>query len=145
VSWRGTTHRLMYDERGIETVEFLGFLPLVLLVGAIAWQFIMVGYTGVVASAAAREGVRAAAAREDVNRAVAWGSSGFAGDRRQWRAVSGYPCPDYAGNPVAIEVKLQVPHVSLPFLGALGGYPWVTAVATMRCEPPYQSPGRRRV
>src|SRR3954468_18207648 len=53
------------DERGIELVEFVGFVPIVLLAVAIGWQFFLVGYTGVVASSAAREGARAAATRED--------------------------------------------------------------------------------
>jgi hypothetical protein len=130
---------LLRDERGVEVIEFLGIVPLVLLTLAIAWQFVLVGYTGVIASGAAREGARAAATREDVGRAVAWGSPGFDG-RREWTPLAGYPCAAYAGNPVTIQVRLEVPHVVLPFLGALDAYPQVTAVATMRCEPPYQSP-----
>ena len=103
----------------------------------VAWQFILVGYTGVVASAAAREGARAAVTREDVGRAVTWGSAGFDG-RRSWNVAGS--CPDYAGSPVAVTVRLEVPHVVFPFIGALVGYPQVTAVATLRCEPPFQSP-----
>jgi hypothetical protein len=131
------TAALGRDERGIELVEFVGFVPIVLLAVAIGWQFFLVGYTGVVASSAAREGARAAATREDVGRAVTWGSPDFDG-RRSWN-VSGV-CPDYAGTPIAVQVELEVPHVTLPFLGALNAYPKVTAVATMRCEPPFQSP-----
>jgi Flp pilus assembly protein TadG len=131
--------RLLRDEKGVETIEFLGLIPLVLLILAITWQFILVGYTGIIAAGAAREGVRAAAVREDVERAVRYGSPGFDG-RREWSALAGYPCSAYSGNPVTIQVQLEVPHVVLPFLGALNAYPKVTSVATMRCEPPYQSP-----
>ncbi|MCU0491722.1 MAG: pilus assembly protein TadE [Chloroflexaceae bacterium] len=133
------TRRLLADERGVELIEFLGFFPLVLLTLAVAWQFILVGYTGVVASGAAREGARAAATRENVDRAVRFASPGFDG-RRQWRPLAGYPCSAYSANPVTIEVQLEIPNVILPFLGALNSYPKVTTVATMRCEPPYNAP-----
>lgn len=133
--WR----RYLWDEHGVELIEFLGFVPLVLLILVIAWQFILVGYTGVVASGAAREGARAAAVREDVDRAVRFASPGFDG-RRQWTALGGYPCSTYSGGPVTIQVRLEVPHVTFPFIGALNQYPVVTSKATMRCEPPYQSP-----
>ena len=129
--------RVAHDEGGIELIELLGFFPIVLLVMLISWQFILVGYTGIVAAGAAREGVRAAVTREDIDRAVTWGSPGFDG-RRSW-GVSG-SCPDYAGNPVAVTVRLGVPHVNFPFIGALAAYPEVVTVATMRCEPPFQSP-----
>ena len=134
-----TVRRIWRDERGVELVEFLGVLPLALLTLAVAWQFILVGYTGVVAAGAAREAARAAAVREDVERAVRFASPGFDG-RRSWAPLGGYPCASYSGAPVTVEVRLEVPHVVLPFLGALNAYPQVTAVASMRCEPPYQSP-----
>jgi hypothetical protein len=128
-----TIARLGRDERGIELVEFVALFPLVLFTLAILWQFVLVGYAGVLASGAAREGARAAATREDVNRAVTNASPGFDG-RRQWNALAGYPCG--SNNPVTVQVRLQVPHVIFPFIGALDGYPWVTSTATARCEPP---------
>jgi hypothetical protein len=128
--------RLAREERGVELIEFLGFFPLILLVFFIAWQFILIGYTGVVAAGAAREGARAAVTRTAIGDAVAWGSPGFDG-RRQW-AVSG-SCPDYAGGPVTVQVWLEVPHVTLPFLGSLR-YPRVSAKATLRCELPFDAP-----
>jgi hypothetical protein len=131
--------RLINDERGAELIEFLGIFPIVLLTFAIVWQFMLVGYTGIVASGAAREGARAAAVRADVERAVKFASPGFDG-RREWTALAGYPCTTSGGNPVTIQVRLEIPHVIFPFLGALDAYPKVAAVATMRCEPPYQSP-----
>ncbi|PMP77395.1 MAG: pilus assembly protein TadE [Roseiflexus castenholzii] len=120
--------QLLRDERGIELIEFLGFVPIAMLVILIAWQFIMVAYTGIVA---------AAVTLEDVGRAVIWASPGFDG-RRQWRVSGG--CPYYAGNAVTVQVQLETPHVVFPFIGALGYYPRVTAEASMRCEPPFDAP-----
>ncbi|MBC8163840.1 MAG: pilus assembly protein TadE [Roseiflexaceae bacterium] len=129
---------LLRDERGIETVEFLAFFPVVLLTVAVLWQFVLIGYTGLVAAGAAREGARAAVTQENVGAAVAWASPGFPDNRRQY-TISG-ACSIYAGTPAAVNVRLQVPHVVFPFLGGLGGYPWVEAKATMRCEPPFDMP-----
>ncbi|MBC8163839.1 MAG: pilus assembly protein [Roseiflexaceae bacterium] len=135
VQIRQTTYlkRLIANEHGAEVVEFVGLFPLVLLTLAIAWQLAVAGYAGLLASGAAREAARAAATRENVDRAVRNASPGFDG-RRQWSALAGYPCA--SNNPVTIEVKLQVPHLILPLLGALDAYPWTTARATARCEPP---------
>jgi hypothetical protein len=132
--WRAALH----DEHGVELIEFLGFFPLVLLILVIAWQLLLVGYTGIVANGAAREGARAAVVRADIDQAVRFASPGFDG-RRHWRLLSP-PCTFYRSSPVRIQVQLEVPHVTFPFIGALNAYPPVPAEATMRCEPPYQSP-----
>lgn len=126
---------LARSERGAAIIEYIGFFPLVLLVLVIAWQFVLVGYTGIIAVGAACEGVRAAATREDVDRAVRNTSPGFDG-RRQWQPLAGYPCSGYSSHPVTIQVQLEVPHVLFPFVGSLGSYPKVTRRATVRCEPP---------
>ncbi len=123
--------RLARDERGAELVEFVGLFPLVLLTLAIAWQFLLAGYTGIIASGTAREGARAAAVGEDVDRAVRLSSPGF-DDRRQWAGIAGYPCS--GANPVTIQVRLQIPLIDLPLIGALDAAPWVTSTATARCE-----------
>lgn len=129
--------RLARDERGVELIEFLAFVPVTFLILLVAWQFILVGYTGIAAAGAAREGARAAVTLEDIDRAVTWGSPGFDG-RRRWTVTGG--CPPYAGNPVTVQVWLEIPHVVFPFIGALNVYPEVTAKATMRCEPPFDAP-----
>lgn len=126
---------LTWNERGAAIIEYIGFFPLVLLVLVIAWQFVLIGYTGIIAAGAAREGARAAATREDVERAVRNASPGFDG-RRWWQPLAGYPCSDYSSHPVTIQVQLEVPHVLFPFVGSLGNYPKVTQRATVRCEPP---------
>ncbi|MCK1795731.1 pilus assembly protein [Streptomyces sp. XM4193] len=52
-------------DRGQATVEFLGMLPLILLVLVLCWQFVLVGYTFVLAGNAADKGARAAAVGGD--------------------------------------------------------------------------------
>jgi hypothetical protein len=128
--------RLTRDERGVELIEFLGFVPLVLLVFFVVWQFIMIAYTGLVSAGTAHEGARAAVTQEDVGRGVAWGSPGFDG-RRDWGVSAN--CAPYGGGPATVQVALEAPHVIFPFLGALGRYPRVPAEATMRCEPPFHA------
>ncbi|WP_372454296.1 TadE/TadG family type IV pilus assembly protein [Streptomyces tardus] len=58
----GTAARAAAGEpdRGQATVEFLGMLPLILLVLVLCWQFVLVGYTFVLAGNAADKGARAA-------------------------------------------------------------------------------------
>jgi Flp pilus assembly protein TadG len=128
--------RLAGDERGVELIEFLGFVPLVLLVFFIVWQFILITYTGLVTAGTAREGARAAVTLEAIDPAVAWGSPGFDG-RREWSASAS--CQAYAGGPTTVEVALETPRVTFPFLGALSRYPQVQSEATMRCEPPFDA------
>ena len=54
---RGLLARLS-GERGQTTVEFMGMLPIVLIVCAALWQIALTGYTYVIAGHAAREGAR---------------------------------------------------------------------------------------
>lgn len=48
-------------EEGSQVVEFLGLLPVLLLVTAVAWQFILAAYAVVVAESAVRDAARVAA------------------------------------------------------------------------------------
>ena len=113
------------NERGAETIEFLMLTPLVILTALIAWQLLLVGYTGVVAAGAAREGARAAAVGEDVNGAVQTSAAGLRAE-----VVAGRRC----GSPLCtVKVKVQVPKVKLPFISGVK-YPWIHAEATMRNE-----------
>ncbi|MCD9595186.1 TadE family protein, partial [Streptomyces sp. 8ZJF_21] len=50
-------------DRGQVTVEFLGVLPLVLIVLAVVWQLVLVGYTYSLAGNSADKGARAGAAK----------------------------------------------------------------------------------
>ena len=118
--------RLLQDERGAEAIEFVGLLPLVLLMALFAWQMILVGYAGIVAAGAAREGARAAAVDRSVNAAVQAGSAGL---RAEVVSTSG-------GEMRTVRVRVQVPKVALPFVRNIE-YPWVYASATMRWEGVY--------
>ena len=44
------------DERGVEIVEFIGMMPILLWVGLIVWQFMVFGHCMLVTAAAARDG-----------------------------------------------------------------------------------------
>lgn len=111
------------DERGAETIEFLMLIPLVMFVALVAWQLLLVGYTGVVAAGAAREGARAAAVDADVNAAVQTSAAGL---RAEVVSQSG-------GTLRTVKVRVQVPKVKLPFISGIK-YPWIYAEATMRYE-----------
>ncbi|MEM8531304.1 MAG: TadE/TadG family type IV pilus assembly protein [Chloroflexota bacterium] len=127
---------IVRDERGVEAIELLGIIPLVTLILLVAWQTMLIGYTGIVAAEAAREGARAAVTGGNIDQAVTWGSPDFDG-RRDWDISQ--PCTDYLGESVTVQVSLETPHVIFPFLGALSDYPKVTAKATMRCEQPFHA------
>src|SRR5690242_7475533 len=60
----GDRPRLHHHDRGQVSVEFLGLLPLILVVLALLWQFVLVGYTYALAAHAADRGARAAGATE---------------------------------------------------------------------------------
>lgn len=122
------------DERGTTAIELLGYFPIVMLILVFVWQILLVGYTGIIATGAAREGVRAATTRENVEQAVRYASPGFDG-RRGWMALAGYPCLN-GQQRVTIQVELETPHVLFPFVDALNFYPRVVQQATARCEPP---------
>ncbi|MCD9142672.1 AAA family ATPase [Streptomyces albireticuli] len=70
-------------DRGQVAVEFLGLLPLVLVVLAVVWQCVLIGYTYSLAGDAADKGARAGAAGGDCVSAAradvpgAWGDGGI--------------------------------------------------------------------
>ena len=55
----------MRSQRGQSSVEFLGSLPALLLLGLVAFQLLAVGYSAVLAANAAEAGALAVAARAD--------------------------------------------------------------------------------
>jgi hypothetical protein len=57
-------------ERGQASVELLGALPAVLLVGAVVLQLLAIGYSATLAGAAAEAGALAVAGGEDAERAA---------------------------------------------------------------------------
>ncbi|MEU5428797.1 P-loop NTPase [Streptomyces olivoreticuli] len=70
-------------DRGQVAVEFLGVLPLILVVLAVVWQCVLIGYTYSLAGDAADKGARAGAAGGDCAAAAsadvpgAWGTDGI--------------------------------------------------------------------
>jgi hypothetical protein len=60
----------MAAERGQASVELLGALPVVLLVGAVLLQLLVVGYAATLAGAAAEAGALAVAGGEGAERAA---------------------------------------------------------------------------
>ncbi|AWN29249.1 TadE/TadG family type IV pilus assembly protein [Streptomyces sp. NEAU-S7GS2] len=106
------------DDRGQVAVEFMGLLPLILLVLALLWQLVLVGYTYSLAAHSADRGARAATATE----------GGGAGACRtavedelpgSWRAGASTSCGTESGLWKA-TVRIKVPVL---FPGA-GSYPW---------------------
>ena len=68
---------LYADDDGAEVIEFIGLLPVILLVGLLMIQILVAAQTFLIASSAAREGARAGAVGESINDAVARSSSGY--------------------------------------------------------------------
>lgn len=57
--------RELRNRRGSGVIEFLGLMPLVILIALAVWQFALVGYGIINTQAAARDGVRVAATNSD--------------------------------------------------------------------------------
>jgi Flp pilus assembly protein TadG len=115
-------HSVFSNEDGSEIIEFLGLLPLLLMIGLIIVQVLLAGQTIMVANSAAREGARAAAVCEDVGGAVVRASPGFSPQIQR--------IPN--GTEVTVKVSLQVPTIGIRFLQTM--MPIVTGSSTMRFE-----------
>ncbi|GGU77865.1 septum formation initiator [Streptomyces albospinus] len=112
------------SDRGQVSVEFLGVLPLILLVLVLLWQFALVGYTYSLAADSADRGARAATAIEGGGT----GACRAAAERelpRAWHDGAETDCRTEAGLWKA-TVRIKVPAL---FPGA-GQFPWtVTGTA----------------
>jgi pilus assembly protein CpaE len=122
------------DERGVEIVEFLGIMPLLLMIGLIIWQFLIVGHTMLITESAAREGARAAAAHKDCNFAV-YKAIGLKAIPIYWPDIQCGRCSG-SGGPVEVTVRLRIPIVPNPWVRITGPI-WTEAKAVFRCEPKY--------
>lgn len=118
-------------EQGVETIEFLGAFPLVLLAIVIIWQFVLLGYTAIVVAGTSREAARAAAVGANWRTAAANASLGWDNTTRRVHVSCG-------GDTCVARVQLQVKKAPLPLIGRLPNYPWVSSTAVMRYEPPYR-------
>jgi len=114
-------------ERGAETVELVAGLPLLFLFVLVGWQLLAIGYTAMVASAAARECARQEAVHQ----------SGMAAARRVLGAwAAGWQVqPMSGGDARGCRVRVYPPQVPLPFrLHERIRLPPVEVVAWMRWE-----------
>ncbi|WP_438486082.1 TadE family protein [Streptomyces sp. S186] len=111
-------------DRGQVSVEFLGLLPLILVVLALLWQFVLVGYTYALAAHAADRGARTAAATEGGG-AGACRTAAAHQLPHAWQSGSSTDCGTAPGLWKA-TVRIKVPVL---FPGA-GTFPWtVTGTA----------------
>ncbi|MER0243010.1 TadE/TadG family type IV pilus assembly protein, partial [Streptomyces sp. HSW2009] len=111
-------------DRGQVTVEFLGMVPVILIVLAVLWQCVLVGYTYSLAGNSADRGARAAAA-SDTGGGAACEEAALRDLPSAWRGDASVSCPT-AGGVVRATVRIKVPVL---FPGA-GNFPWtVTGTA----------------
>ena len=122
--------RICSDERGVEIVEFIGIMPLMLFIGLLVWQVMVFLHVPMRTIYAAREGARTAAAYEDPHGAV----SRVVGGSYDYRVSAGSCAP---GSPVRVRVRLRIPMIEIPYIGRLTQI-WTDSTATMRCEPPWK-------
>jgi hypothetical protein len=118
------------SERGVEIVEFIGIMPLMLAIGLLVWQVMVFLHVPLQTTYAAREGARTAAAYEDARGAVAR----VVGGSYDYQ-VSASSCAP--GSPVRVRARLRVPMIEIPYIGRLSQI-WTDSTATMRCEPPWK-------
>jgi pilus assembly protein CpaE len=113
-----TRHRTAGD-RGQVSIEFLGILPMILIVLVILWQLALFGYTYTLAGNSADEAARKAAVTQAGEHQQACEDA--AGDKlpRVWRAGASTTCTTRAGV-VRATVRIEVPvlfpgFVNFPF------------------------------
>ena len=114
------------DEKGIEVIEFMGIMGIIIIVAMIAWQFIIAAHVALITASAAEEGARAAAVRGNAYAAVARGIGGY-----QYVTTAGV-CAG-GGMPVAVTVRIRLPILEIPFVPIPPL--WTNHTATARCEP----------
>jgi len=81
--------RTSWSQRGQASVELLGTLPALLLLGAVCLQLLAVGYAAVLAGTAAEAGALALAARGDAEAAVREALPGWSRARGQVEVSGG--------------------------------------------------------
>ncbi|MFV0133923.1 TadE/TadG family type IV pilus assembly protein [Streptomyces sp. HMX87] len=91
-------------DRGQAAIEYLGFLPVLVLVALAAVQLGLVAYTAQQAGTAARAGARSASLDESAQAACAAAVSGWLAD--------GTDCPEaYGGDEVTVTASVDIPSV----------------------------------
>ncbi|WP_349294391.1 TadE family protein [Streptomyces sp. HU2014] len=126
-------------DRGTASIEFLGFLPVLLLVGLAAVQLGLAAYATQQAGSAARAAARTATLDDPRMSPGDAGRAALSGWLRTDGAPEAAPCD--GGGRTTATVTVEIPAV-LPFLGD----PAVTRRATMACPAdvdPYPRPNPR--
>lgn len=96
---------LVCRQDGIEVIEFIALLPLLIMVALIIFQVMLGGFTIITAMSAAREGARAAAVCGNIKEAVDRASPGFSATANS----------EYSGDYVKVTVTLPLLTVPNPF------------------------------
>ncbi|MCX5050734.1 TadE family protein [Streptomyces sp. NBC_00474] len=94
-------------DRGQVAIEYLGFLPILLLVAMAAVQLGLIAYTAQQAGTAARTGARSASLRDDYGQDCRNAVSGFLADGTNCQAAFG-------GDDVTVTSTVQIPSI-VPF------------------------------
>ncbi|MDC0773972.1 TadE/TadG family type IV pilus assembly protein [Streptomyces sp. HD] len=95
-------------DRGQVTIEFLGMTPLILLTLVLLWQFVLTGYTWVLAGNAADEAVRKATAVSEYERDAVCDQAGSDKLPDAWVGGAQFDC-DTVNGYVTARVSLDVP------------------------------------
>ncbi|MFD9235899.1 TadE/TadG family type IV pilus assembly protein [[Kitasatospora] papulosa] len=108
-----TPHRARGGDRGSTALEYLGFLPVLILIGLAGIQLGLIAYTAQQAGTGARAAARTAA-QEDVSGSYARvGRASMTG----WVAERSRIAPPTGGDSVTVTVTVTVPDVLLGLLG----------------------------
>lgn len=108
------------NEEGSATIEFLGMVPLVLLIAMILWQFLVAGYAVIVTQSALNEAAKtySVTANEGEARAAAQDLINKAGGNLELRHVN--PIPG-AGNDFTMQIAVyfRVEFIPKKIVGSL--------------------------
>ncbi|MEU1819831.1 TadE/TadG family type IV pilus assembly protein [Streptomyces roseifaciens] len=97
-------------DRGQVSVEFLGILPLILLVLILLWECVLAGYTYTQAGHAADQGAHRGATAAEGTREAACRNGARNSLGASWQDSAGIRCGDAYGNGLyEAEVELEVP------------------------------------
>ncbi|MEV5511490.1 TadE/TadG family type IV pilus assembly protein [Streptomyces flaveolus] len=91
-------------DRGQVAIEYLGFLPILIIVAMAAVQLGLIAYTAQQAGTAARAGARGASLQESAQEACATAVSDWLAD--------GTDCPpEYVGDEVTVTASVDIPSI----------------------------------
>lgn len=125
---RHRPHRLLREERGSQTIEFVAIFPLIIFAFLLIWQMALAAYAVVVAEAAARDGARVAAVGGDYAAASKKAAYGL----EVQQVTSSSPVSNSFGKEITVQIQVKIPVVKLPFMQDLNLS--ITADATMPYE-----------